>query len=387
MDSNFHIKNWIEDILNSLFPIKLLSIFPTKIEKYIWDLFQKILIFFRIISPKNNIDLSSIPIRTATFIREARKHGISFEVFSSPFGYINYFRMKINGKIFSFEGLPRAEFLSKPKARIIDDKALVKYDLKKYGFPVINGKSFYFFQKKKAVRWTLDNLGFPVVVKPRNGSLSQFVFTDIQDNHSLESKIEEVCYFSPLFLIEEYLDNMDVYRATIIDFDFVFCAKREKANVIGDGIHDINYLIEEKNKNEGRGSGRNTPLFKIIIDEKIEKFLKEKRYTIYSIPKKNEKVYLQKDPFLYLGGDVIEVTEKVHPDNLKLFQDIARFFDVRVVALDFMCFNISQSWKEQKCAILELNSLPSIEIHHFPTSGKPKNVAKFLTEMVFKYYS
>jgi len=48
--------------------------------------------------------------------------------------------------------------------------------------------------------------------------------------------------------------------------------------------------------------------------------------------------------------------------------------------------NISRSYKEQPCAILELNNMPCIELHLFPSSGKPQNVAKAVVDLFFKYY-
>jgi cyanophycin synthetase len=36
--------------------------------------------------------------------------------------------------------------------------------------------------------------------------------------------------------------------------------------------------------------------------------------------------------------------------------------------------------------VLELNSVPCIEMHHFPSSGTPQNVAKALVDLFFKYY-
>jgi len=56
---------------------------------------------------------------------------------------------------------------------------------------------------------------------------------------------------------------------------------------------------------------------------------------------------------------------------------------IHVVGIDFLCENISKSWKKQKCAILELNSVPSIELHHFPSAGVPQNVAKAMVDLFF----
>jgi len=179
-----------------------------------------------------------------------------------------------------------------------------------------------------------------------------------------------------------------VYRATVIDFKKVFCVQQIPANIVGDGIHTIKELILIKNNDKKRGNSqqKDTILSKIVINETTEKLLQKRGYNFSTIPQKGEIIYLQRDSFLKLGGDLIEVTPLVNPDNLQLFQKVAKFFGTRLVGIDFLAEDISLSWKIQSSAILELNSLPCIEMHHFPSSGKPQNVAKEILKMVFKYY-
>jgi cyanophycin synthetase len=160
------------------------------------------------------------------------------------------------------------------------------------------------------------------------------------------------------------------------------------AHVVGDGVLKISQLIEEKNIKEKRGETyqKDCSLYKIVVDETSEKLLKEKGYNLESIPPKGEIVFLQKDPFVRLGADFIEETPKIHPENIKLFQKLAKTFDIKLVGIDFLAKDISIPWKEQECAILELNNLPCIEVHHFPSLGQPQNVAKEVANLFFKYY-
>jgi len=52
-----------------------------------------------------------------------------------------------------------------------------------------------------------------------------------------------------------------------------------------------------------------------------------------------------------------------------------------------MIGDISLPFSEQPCAVLELNSVPCIELHHFPSSGRPQNVAGALADLFFSTYS
>ena len=383
--SVYHLQTWVEELLSQLFPPLFL---PKKLSFFFSLFLEKLFIFSRLFSITDSFNYSDIQLRSACFMKEAKKRGLKFKVLSGPFGYTNCFQAEINKKIFRFEGLPIASFANKREAQFVDNKEWVKRSLQKGSFPVVNGKAFWFWQKKQAVMFGINKLGFPLVIKPRSGSASRHVTTNIQNVKQLKSAINKAIAYSPIFIIESFLPNMFVYRATVIDFDFVACVKQVPANVDGDGILTIQELINKKNGNPLRGKLRRKEnlLYQITINKTTKKLLTERGYNFFSIPRKNEVVWLQQDSFLKLGGDLIETTPQIHPDNLQLFQDIARFFDIRVVGIDFLCKEISVSWKKQQCAILELNSVPCIELHHFPSEGKPQNVAKALVNLFFKYY-
>jgi len=394
-----HIQNWIEDIINYLFVPPFFIFLPPKAREYFWKLIEKTFLSIGLLSLRKDFSLADIQLRTFVFINEAKKQGIDCQVLRGPFGYTNQFQMQIREKSFYFEGLPRAEFLNSQKSQIIDDKYLVKKYLKKENLPSLEGKAFWWFQKKKALKFATQ-LGFPLVVKPRKGSLSSHITTDVNDVESLIIAIDKATSYSPTFVIEKFLGpacgrvaggwrpQSYVYRATVVDFNNVFCVQQIPANVVGDGVHTIRELIDIKNSDPKRGNPqqKNTILSKLVINEITENLLETEGYNFSTIPQKGEIIYLHKDSFLKLGGDLVEVTSQVHPDNFQLFRDIAKFFDVRLVGIDFLTKDISQSWKIQSSAILELNSLPCIEMHHFPSSGQPQNVAKEILKMVLKYY-
>lgn len=147
-------------------------------------------------------------------------------------------------------------------------------------------------------------------------------------------------------------------------------------------------MIEQKNQDPKRKiQTKVESLFhKIVQNHTTEKILQEKGYNYQAILPKNEFLYLQNDPFLKLGGDLEEVTDIAHPDNLQLFRDIAGYFDLELVGIDFIAKDISQSWKKQACAILELNSLPCIDLHHFPNLGKKQDVVGVLLDRFLELY-
>jgi len=67
----------------------------------------------------------------------------------------------MNGKVARFSGLPIADFASEYGSQITDDKAKMKYLLEKGGFPVAKGRSFWFWQKRRAIKFGIKQLNFP----------------------------------------------------------------------------------------------------------------------------------------------------------------------------------------------------------------------------------
>ena len=331
---------------------------------------------------------SEIQMRSACFIDEAQKRGVKFQAAKGPVGYTNHFCAEVNGQKYRFESLPVAKHVSKYDVSFVDCKERTKNHLKKGNFPIADGKSFWFWQKSHALKFGSNDLDFPLVVKPRGGSVARHVTTNIRSRDKLLEAIKKAVVYSPAFIVERFVENSFVYRATVVDFDFVAVVKQVPANVVGDGVSTIQQLVEKKNGDKRRGepNQKDFTLYKLVIDETTEKLLAERNYTLESMPKKDEIVYLQKNPFLKLGGDLVEVTDVVHPDNIQLFKDIAKFFDIRLVGIDFLVPDIASLWRNQQCAVLELNSVPCIEMHHFPSDGAPQNVANALVDLFFKYY-
>ena len=380
-----HIQTWLDEITGALTP-RLRPL--RKLESFFDTLLEKTFSSVGLIKMRDDFLPSEIQMRSACFIDAARKRGVKFLAAKGPAGYTNHFCAEINSRKIRFESLPVAEHIGKYDASFVDCKERTKNHLQKGGFPIAEGKSFWFWQKAWAIEYGSGELGFPLVVKPRGGSVARHVTTNIRSEEALRKAVDKAIAYSPAFVVERFMENSFVCRATIVDFDFVAVVQQVPANIVGDGRSTIQELAKRKNSDARRGepNKKEFALCKIVIDETTMKLLAEKNYDMRTVPEKNETVYLQKNSFLKLGGDLIEITEGVHLDNIRLFRDIARFFDIRLVGLDFLIPDISSAWQNQQCAALELNSVPCIEMHIFPSSGAPQNVADALVDSFFKYY-
>ena len=383
-----HLENWLKDFIYfgmAAFPVH--NLIPPKTYYFLDQSLYRFFVFLKLLAPNGKIDYQKISLRTTVFIDEAKKFGLIVKSLDSPFGPSNHFEMEWPGKKHYFEGLPRVEQLENQTSKIIDDKMAVKKMLQENGLPTAEGKSFWWFQKKLAAAWT-RKFGWPVIVKPRLGSMSHHLTANINNETALIKAIEKATRYSPAFIIERFVPNVSTYRATVIDFNKVACVKRIPAQVIGNGAQTIQELVERKNRDPRRGNPKqkDTTLYKLVINETSHRLLQNQNYSLPSVPAAGEIVWLQEKVILDLGADLREETSRIHPDNLELFQKVAELFNVRLVGIDFLIQDISRSWKTAPSAIIELNSLPYIDMHHFPTEGQPVKAAAFLCQMVKKYY-
>ena len=263
-----------------------------------------------------------------------------------------------------------------------DDKYKLKQILKYNNLPCAEGECFHAI--KSALAYA-KKLGFPLVVKPKLSSLSKHVACNIQNEADLKKAIKVAQIINSEFIVEKFIEG-DVYRITLVDHKMAAGCMREAPNVVGDGIHTIIGLIETKNKHPWRGEAhqKNFTLHKISVDESARIFLAKQGLTMESVLPKGFKARLHNKIILKCGADIHDKTDEIHPDNIALFEKISRLCDAPLVGLDFICRDISRPHHQQECAVLEANSLPYIDMHHYPVTGKPRNVASLIMDYVLE---
>jgi D-alanine-D-alanine ligase-like ATP-grasp enzyme len=313
-----------------------------------------------------------------------------------------------SGKMITFEGIPWPPD-GKEHIWWMDDKARMKQEFMKRGLKVARGgpartesEALNIYLKitspdsKPDQGETLESdfkvspwsgSVSPVIVKPASGSGSRHTILHITDEAELLRAFRIAKQVSPKVIVEEELIG-PVYRATVVDGEFVAALRRDPPSVVGDGVHTISELVEEENKKPARSG----PYFsKIQLDENAKRELEWQGYGIQgetlklkSVPPKAARVYFHQKVNWSVGGTTVDVTEDVHPDNRALFERAALELTAPIVGIDFIIKDIGMSWKDVDvpCGILECNSMPFFDNHHLPFEGKPHNVAAKIWDMV-----
>jgi D-alanine-D-alanine ligase-like ATP-grasp enzyme len=303
--------------------------------------------------------------RRGIAMREFRPFGLAREIFYATYG----------DDTRGFDGLPRPRTAHESSLNWMDDKGVILNKFRAAGIPMPRGKSVSTIKDAEKVFHSIDDA---VIVKPAIGSRSRHTYIGIIDVEALRHAFKKAKQLSPRVVVEEELHGF-VFRITLVGGAVAGIMRREPPHVIGDGIHTIHELVITENNNPLRHG----PIFhELQIDEETPTILKEQHLSLDSIADNGRIVIIHPKVSRAYGASTTEMTD-IHPDNQKLFLHIAKVLDDPLVGVDFMIEDMAKSWKQQKCGVIECNSLPFIDLHHYPLKGPAKNSAGDVWDLIF----
>ena len=175
----------------------------------------------------------------------------------------------------------------------------------------------------------------------------------------------------PAVLVQEQVEGKE-YRFLVVDGKCIAVANRRPAFVVGDGKKTVQELIKIKNQDPLRGDGHDKPLTKISIDEVAQingtNFLK-------LIPQPNQEVEVLKTSNLSRGGEAVNCTNIASIKLKRLAEKAAARCQLGIAGVDIITTDIHGKGKNY---IIEINSIPGIRMHMYPSIGKPIDVAKHI---------
>jgi cyanophycin synthetase len=229
---------------------------------------------------------------------------------------------------------------------------------------------------------TIKKIGYPIVIKPLDGNHGKGASINVVTWEDAVAGLEYAKKYSRRVIVEKFITGFD-FRVLVIDNKLVAAAKREPAHVIGDGKQTIQQLIEETNRDPRRGYGHENVLTQIDVDRDTLDLLEKLNYTVDTVPKNGEIVYLKSTANLSTGGTSIDVTDMMHPENIFLCERISRVIGLDICGIDIMAENLTQPLKENGGCILEVNAAPGFRMHLAPSEGLPRNVAAPVIDMLY----
>ena len=203
-------------------------------------------------------------------------------------------------------------------------------------------------------------IGYPVVVKPIDGGKGLGVTADIRDEAELHTAVQAgLTAFSPTVLVEKHVIGDD-HRIAVIGGRFAWAYQRRPAQIIGDGRRTARMLIDDENRTRDGAMVAAGFLQPLVVDAEMLELLRRAGFGLDAVPPAGQRIGLRTVANISAGGTLEEITTDVHPDNIAMAEALARSFGLDAMGIDFITPDISRSWREIACAVIEVNGTPAI---------------------------
>ncbi len=235
---------------------------------------------------------------------------------------------------------------------------------------------------------------FPMVMKPVGLTGGHAVFTGLNSVKELEEawdKIKDHMASKPHLrekqgniIIQKQVSGKD-YRVLVINGKVEIATHRIPARVEGDGKHTIRELIEIENENPARDKSLPTHTLKpIVIDEELEKVVKENGYSLDDTPPNGEIVQVRNVASMSQGGITADVTDKLNPQIRFICESMAKSIHANVLGIDVLVEDITKPLTPENGSILEMNTMPEAYLNTHPVIGKqyPDTGKKILAGLI-----
>lgn len=262
---------------------------------------------------------------------------------------------------------------------IAGDKNISKKILESMGIPVPRGYKIF---SEDEIEDSINSVGFPVAIKPLDSNHGKGITANVNYMEEAIEAFHSAKKYSDAVIIEKFLSGKD-FRALVINNKLVAVAERTPASIIGDGKSTIKDLIEQINSDPRRGYGHERILTQITIDNMAMRLIELKGYTLDTVLREGEICLLKSTANISTGGTAIDRTDEVHPDNIFLFERIARIIGLDIAGIDVVAPDVSTSLLKNGGGVVEVNAAPGFRMHLAPSEGIARNVAEPVVSMLF----
>lgn len=261
---------------------------------------------------------------------------------------------------------------------IAQDKDLTRSMLSQAGVPVPTGRAV----TDAADAWdAAQEIGLPVVVKPRDANHGRGVFIEIKSNAQIEEVFPHAAKHGEGVIVERFIPGVD-HRLLVVGHQMVAASRGEPAVITGDGKQTVQALIESQlNTDPRRGTYHSSAWSKIDTvdwDPTILADLQTQGHDITTVPRDGEHVLVSR-----FANPSVDVTDKVHASIIEHVVISAKTAGLDICGVDVVCLDISRPLEKQGGAVVEINASPRLDIHMNSADGKNRPVGAAIIDMMF----
>jgi cyanophycin synthetase len=260
---------------------------------------------------------------------------------------------------------------------IASNKHMTKSLLKSCGIPVPEGEVVH----STAEAWeAAQEIGVPVVVKPRDGNRGRGVMLNLSTQEEIESAYAVALAEDIDVIVERYIIGHE-HRVLVVGGQVVAVARGESAWITADGRSSIVQLVDAQiNSDPRRGNADIHPLETLHpkTNSVIQANLQRQGLTPDDVPEAGRRVLIAAN-----GNHAIDCTDRIHPDVAHLCTLAARVVGLDIAGIDLVCADISQPLESQGGAVVEVNAGPSLLMHLRPAEGVAQPVGNAIVGHLF----
>jgi cyanophycin synthetase len=241
-------------------------------------------------------------------------------------------------------------------SRIARHKALTGNLLRRGGVP---GSAPFAVADADAAIAAAERIGYPVVIKPADLDGGAGVAAGLGSADEVRQAFEAARKHAQEILLEKHFHGRD-YRLSVLNGRLLWTIERVPGGVLGDGVHTVQELVDEANRDPRRGPTNATPLYPLELDDEAQALLATTGLDAGSIPARDQRVALRRTANVSRGGYPVAVNDQVHADNRALAERAARLLGLDLAGIDLLIPDIATSWRESGALICEVNAQPQL---------------------------
>lgn len=254
-------------------------------------------------------------------------------------------------------------------AQIATDKSMTNLRLAQQGVPVPRHRIVE--TAGKAARACRD-LGFPVVVKPRDGRWNRgvavvFFPEDVADAFAAARGAG----VRGGVVVESYVHGRE-YRILVAAGAVCGAHERIAPAVTGDGRSTVQALIDRHNADPALVSPADAWSGPIMVLPLVERCLRWQGLDLAQIPAADRRVLVNPLPFRKHGGTYRDASDRIHPENADLAVRVARLVDLDIAGIDIRLADIERPWPEGQAGVCEVNAGPGID--NIAVAGRKRGI-------------
>ncbi len=258
---------------------------------------------------------------------------------------------------------------------VLRDRKLTRSLLSAVGVPLLEEQGV----ESADDAWeSAQELGLPVTVRPMESIRGPQASTNLTTRDQVTAAYATAAQAGAAVVVETFVPGSE-HRLLVVNGRLAAAARREPAQVVGDGKSPVSELVAQLNADPNRGDGLMTPLKAVAIDPAL---LAEQGQTPDSVPPAGARIILGRSLDRAQGGFTVDVTATVHPEVAARAEDAARVVGLDVAGVDVIAVDLTHPLEEQRGAILAIHSGPGLQAH-LPPSNPARPVGEAIVEALF----